>query len=545
MTDNEDEPGQTSKTSNFKRHAQTPQSRAGMFIDPDLVHPYSLSLSFVVVRSTINRYRSRRRGCNTDRFIFTPQSPVLISHRASKRTVTYLSFITFFTLLLKVLAFSMAEPLDSQNSILIQSTSFFSKVRVMIRHAWALRDVESPLYTLYGHILTAFCETGGDTLEVDRALGCEPQSSFSTPTEKEFDRRIPDFTIMLTFLHDPAVFNRFSPLYRHPVLGFWVEIKTFTFPGKWMSDEGQQAARRAMWVHIQQLNEQATFAFTQFAGDKLYGMLILGIYFSVFEYLRPTRLPPPTHPLPPSVLHQPPSDSNQSRKRPKRKRGDDVKAQTNAKRGMERMVLNLSVNKPTALYYSEPILSEDGEAFSPLFRKALWDIITSREIDIPFQPSFFTPPPGDHHASEISLESARQDLDDFLDRQDEQVEDLRDAADFTASSEEDTSGNYYSSVRPSNAGANRRTRSQSRGDDALSEGDLDVPSFEDTDDAHDNAQSNIEDDIPLDFDFDLGRGVDDEDDENDDEAENDEDDEAENVSQYSHGTRTRGRESTR
>ncbi|GBE83637.1 hypothetical protein SCP_0506920 [Sparassis crispa] len=402
----------------------------------------------------------------------------------------------------------MAEPLDSQNSILIQSTSFFSKVRVMIRHAWALRDVESPLYTLYGHILTAFCETGGDTLEVDRALGCEPQSSFSTPTEKEFDRRIPDFTIMLTFLHDPAVFNRFSPLYRHPVLGFWVEIKTFTFPGKWMSDEGQQAARRAMWVNIQQLNEQATFAFTQFAGDKLYGMLILGIYFSVFEYLRPTRLPPPTHPLPPSVLHQPPSDSNQSWKRPKRKRGDDVKAQTNAKRGMERMVLNL-------------------------------------EIDIPFQPSFFTPPPGDHHASEISLESARQDLDDFLDRQDEQVEDLRDAADFTASSEEDTSGNYYSSVRPSNAGANRRTRSQSRGDDALSEGDLDVPSFEDTDDAHDNAQSNIEDDIPLDFDFDLGRGVDDEGDENDDEAENDEDDEAENVSQYSHGTRTRGRESTR
>ncbi|KAL6298344.1 hypothetical protein BKA93DRAFT_72426 [Sparassis latifolia] len=130
-------------------------------------------------------------------------------------------------------------------------------------------------------------------------------------------------------------------------------------------------------------------------------MLVLGIYFSVFKYSRPAHLPHPTHPRHPSVSHLSHPDSSQGQKRPKRKRSHDVtshKAQTNAKQAMERKVLSCSIDTPTTLYYCKSIVIEDGKAFNPLFQKALWDIATSRDIDIPFQPSFFTSPPGDYHA---------------------------------------------------------------------------------------------------------------------------------------------------
>ncbi|GBE88056.1 hypothetical protein SCP_1202850 [Sparassis crispa] len=442
----------------------------------------------------------------------------------------------------------MAELHDSQTNILIQDTSFFNKVRVMIRHAWALREEESPLYMLYSHILTAFCETAGDPLDVDRALGCEPQSSFSAPPGTDFDRRIPDFTVMVAFLQDLAVVNRFSPSYRSPVLGFWVEVKPLNCDAIWISDEAQREAQRAVWLHLEQLNLQGLFAFSHFAGDTFYCMLVLGIYFSVFKYSRPAHLPHPTHPRHPSVSHLSHPDSSQGQKRPKRKRSHDVtshKAQTNAKQAMERKVLSRSIDTPTTLYYCEPIVIEDGKAFNPLFQKALWDIATSRDIDIPFQPSFFTPPPGDYHASEASLEMAYQDFDQF-DRDNEQKEQfIRDAIDSDSSTGEDTSGNYYSSARPSDSGATRRTRSQSR-DDALSEADLDA--LDDTDDTNDNTHSNIEDAIPLDFDFNLDRDVNDGGDgnnnNNDDGDDDDDDDEEEgNMWQYPRGRLARGRES--
>ncbi|GBE86206.1 hypothetical protein SCP_0900850 [Sparassis crispa] len=284
----------------------------------------------------------------------------------------------------------MAEPLESQTNVLIQKAGFFNKLRVMIGHARALREEESHLYMLYGHILTTFCETAGDPLDVDRALGCEPQSAFAAPTGTRFDRRIPDFTVMVTFFHDIDVVDRFSPSYRSPTLGFWLEVKPLNCKDNWMSDEGHRTARRDVWSHLAQLNEQAMFAFNHFTGDTFYGMLILGIYFSVFEYLRPT--PPPTHPPSPSELH-PPTDGNQPQKRQKRKRDHDVSTyRAYVDQEVEPEYFSLTRVHPRTLYYCEPILMNDGEDFNPLFRKALWDIMAWREMDFPFQPSFFTLP---------------------------------------------------------------------------------------------------------------------------------------------------------
>ncbi|KAL6298341.1 hypothetical protein BKA93DRAFT_882930, partial [Sparassis latifolia] len=300
----------------------------------------------------------------------------------------------------------MAEVHDSQTNLPTRNTSFFNKIRVMVGHAWALREQESPLYMLYSHILTTFCESAGDPLDVDRALGCEPQSSFSAPTGTNFDRRIPDFTVMVAFLHDATVINRFSPSYRSPVLGFWVEVKPLHCDEIWTSDEAYYEAQLGVWSHLEQLNEQGLFAFNHFAGDKFYGMLVLGIYFSVFEYLRPTQSLPPSHSPSQSELRPPPTNSNQARKRPKRKRDDDVTtylAQTYGEQGMDHAFVKVSRDHPRTLYYCEPILTQGGAVFNPLFRKALRDIMTSRDIDIPFQPSFFTMPTGDYHASEASL----------------------------------------------------------------------------------------------------------------------------------------------
>ncbi|KAL6306115.1 hypothetical protein BKA93DRAFT_824293 [Sparassis latifolia] len=340
---------------------------------------------------------------------------------------------------------------------------------------------------------------------------------------------------MVTFFHDIDVVDRFSPSYRSPTLGFWLEVKPLDCKDNWMSDEGHRTARRDVWSHFAQLNEQAMFAFNHFTGDTFYGMLILGIYFSVFEYLRPTR--PPTHPPSPLELH-PPTDGNQPQKRQKRKRDHDVSTyRAYVDQEVEPEYFSLTRVHPRTLYYCEPILMNDGEDFNPLFRKALWDIMAWREMDFPFQPSFFTLPSDDYYVSEASLEMAREDRDEFLNYQEQREKEVRDALSSDPLSGEDTSGNYQISARPSNTGAHRRTRSQSR-DDALFEADLDISSLDDPDDTDDNAHS--EDAISLDLNLNLDRDISDNDGNSNN---NDNDDDDENMWQYSRGRLARGRES--
>jgi hypothetical protein len=189
--------------------------------------------------------------------------------------------------------------------------------------------------------------------------------------------RIPDFSMVVNFNQPPKV-RPSDPTYVKPRLPFWVEVKSLVCEAEWESDDARLIARVSFSKHLLQMHEQASFMFQNYPGNCHFGVLVIGLFFTVLRYSRPSSTST-TNPL--SDPHTPPRTA-------KRKRA-------NTNQETEQPIADSVEDwNPEPLYFCEPILL-GGKKFNPAFMKALNDMTSPDperfEVDIPFQPSFFDP----------------------------------------------------------------------------------------------------------------------------------------------------------
>jgi hypothetical protein len=268
----------------------------------------------------------------------------------------------------------------------ISSGFFFDKLAVHVAEAYASRNTESPLYTIIAHILVLYGMTS--PVHDKRSLGCVPQPLLLD--HKSYSRRIPDFSMIVNFDQRRGI-RQNNPKYVKPRLAFWVEIKPLNCKPEWDSLEAQELAKLRFNYHLLQMHEQGTFMLQNYPGPSHFGVLIIGMFFTVLRYSRP---PSSTTTVSyPSDPHTPPKSS-------KRKR-----ANTPQETESEYSVINWN---PEPLYFCEPILREKSDSFSPAFVRAL-EYMASHDHDperfqmkIPFHDSFFNTVESDDSSSDTS-----------------------------------------------------------------------------------------------------------------------------------------------
>lgn len=175
-------------------------------------------------------------------------------------------------------------------------------------------------------------------------------------------------------------------------IDFW-EVKPLcvvTLDVPWWSPVYQEAADKIMLKHLPQVYNTAMAAFAQYSDlDKISAVLIVGIYFSRFEWMRPapparepTRQRPPVTPVPGGSL--------------------DANAHFNTR--VQQLLVHLAeevVHIPTVISWNQPI-SKDAThptlrlkcfTLSDPFTQAIYSpvnrVATRHNMTVTFQPSWF------------------------------------------------------------------------------------------------------------------------------------------------------------
>jgi hypothetical protein len=168
-----------------------------------------------------------------------------------------------------------------------------------------------------------------------------------------------------------------DPKYVKPRLAFWVEIKSLDCIPEWDSLEARELAKLDFTRYLLQMHEQGTFMLQNYPGASHYGLLIIGIFFTVLRYSRP---------LSSTTAHAYPSDPRTPQKPSKRKRANTLQE-------MDPNIINSVIDwNPEPLFFCERILrgkSEFSSAFIEALKKMTSDDHERFQIGIPFRPSFF------------------------------------------------------------------------------------------------------------------------------------------------------------
>ena len=261
--------------------------------------------------------------------------------------------------------------------IAISRRGFFTDIGNLVWHASSFNQIEAPLYALYGRILTDYCAIS-EHPSGDATFACHPQPFFvhgkAKGTKDYRERRSPDFAALITFLQ---YCGNLDALYRKSRLIFWLEIKPLAFDEGWDTPEPRHTSIEMISNHLPQVNQQALFAFSHHAGDEIFCFLIIGTFFSLLKYTRPSTTMSEGESS--TILSTPCTPPGRAHKRQRLHQPQD------------------SPIVPEPLYYGEPIFQKKFTDFAPLFLKALNDITLANGFS--FQPSFFQVPPGNHRAA--------------------------------------------------------------------------------------------------------------------------------------------------
>lgn len=234
---------------------------------------------------------------------------------------------------------------------MITRQRLYADLQNFLTHALAEPHLESRLYAFYSLSLTAYC------LDLvprwsNVSFGCHPQSYFShhagTEQSDEHHRRIPDFAAIITSISTTGIV--------YDTLVFWVEVKPLDGHAAGNPDSVKSVKDIADAIAVNsiiQVNEQALFSFRHFEGNIHYAFLMVGAYFTLLEYERPSNLTPYVRPagsLPTS---------------PQKRARSDIRKNVHDDLGDPASI------EPEVLYFNEPIFIDRVAGFSPLYLRAL------------------------------------------------------------------------------------------------------------------------------------------------------------------------------
>ncbi|THH06745.1 hypothetical protein EW146_g9516 [Bondarzewia mesenterica] len=226
------------------------------------------------------------------------------------------------------------------------------------------------------------------------------------------ENRIPDFTALITWYQTCKMEH---PLYRQPLLAFWWEIKPLDTEKEWDGGIARHEAGVVASQHIEQVNEQAQFAFAQYGQGPKFTFIFVGLWFTLMKY-EISPISPPVKRRRYVKDGQPPKYGRKVRRQKFDHKDSGMSNQVNQPSGSRQTLSGnsgdlssdddlLGAPHPSVIYHNQPVLRFDRQGFHPLFLKALDEVMSLYKGIISFQPSFFNVPPGDHQVSPSSKAS--------------------------------------------------------------------------------------------------------------------------------------------
>ncbi|KAA1476929.1 hypothetical protein DENSPDRAFT_844055 [Dentipellis sp. KUC8613] len=286
---------------------------------------------------------------------------------------------------------------------------FFKELRNLYRYGSA-HGAESHSYPFHNHILMAYRAICIPP-EPDSMVSCHPQGALMAfeVDGPEREHRVPDYLMTVTFDQQK---NATDADYRKALLMFLWEAK----PNRvdWDDDfVAEGIARMGMIRCMEQLSEQAYFAFREYAGDSVHTIVAIGPCFSHLEWKRPAFLRKQS-----DAGNQPVASSSgrgrgQSLLTPTEGESDQSPNSRPRKRCKTSPSGDLSgMPLPTVHYFGEHICVGDCSSFTPRFLSALQ--IASAQVNIKYKPSFIKFPQELERASAASIARAETLLRDMV-----------------------------------------------------------------------------------------------------------------------------------